>query len=80
MHREGGIDSTSPSALTPPKCRIRPVGTAGRIRRKLIHAPPRRAAIRFGCMTSSDPVDVRRRAGSLSAEQNDLESWLAGHR
>ena len=31
-------------------------------------------------MTSSDPVDVRRRAGSLSAEQDDLESWLAGHR
>jgi len=30
--------------------------------------------------TSSDGVDVRRRAGWLPADQDDLESWLAGHR
>jgi phosphatidylserine decarboxylase len=30
--------------------------------------------------TRSDPVDVRRRAGWLPEAQEDLESWLAGHR
>jgi phosphatidylserine decarboxylase len=29
--------------------------------------------------TYSDAVDVRRRAGWLPADQDDLESWLAGH-
>jgi phosphatidylserine decarboxylase len=29
---------------------------------------------------SSDEIDVRRRAGWLPQEQEDLESWLAGHR
>lgn len=28
----------------------------------------------------SDAVDVRRRAGWLSADQDDLESWLDDHR
>lgn len=31
-------------------------------------------------MTSSDPVDLRRRAGWLPQKQEDLESWLVGHR
>jgi len=30
--------------------------------------------------TRSDAVDVRRQAGWLPDDQNDLESWLAGHR
>ena len=30
--------------------------------------------------SSSEPVDVRRRAGWLPQNQDDLESWLAGHR
>src|ERR1700716_4242934 len=30
--------------------------------------------------TRSDAVDVRRRAGWLPSDQDDLESWLAGHR
>jgi phosphatidylserine decarboxylase len=30
--------------------------------------------------TRSDAVDVRRRAGWLPGDQDDLESWLAGHR
>jgi phosphatidylserine decarboxylase len=30
--------------------------------------------------TSSHEIDVRRRAGWLPQEQDDLESWLAGHR
>ena len=30
--------------------------------------------------TNSDPVDVRRQAGWLPAEQDDLEDWLDGHR
>jgi phosphatidylserine decarboxylase len=31
-------------------------------------------------MTSPNEVDVRRRAGWLPEEQDDLEAWLAGHR
>ena len=30
--------------------------------------------------TPSDGVDVRRRAGWLPEAQDDLESWLSGHR
>ena len=30
--------------------------------------------------TRSDAVDVRRQAGWLPDDQDDLESWLAGHR
>ena len=30
--------------------------------------------------TDSDGVDVRRRAGWLPDDQEDLEAWLAGHR
>ena len=29
--------------------------------------------------TRSDAVDVRRQAGWLPDDQDDLESWLAGH-
>jgi phosphatidylserine decarboxylase len=35
---------------------------------------------RIDMTTRSDAVDVRRQAGWLPDDQNDLESWLAGHR
>jgi phosphatidylserine decarboxylase len=39
------------------------------------------AALGWGVVTSSsEPVDVRRRAGWLPQNQDDLESWLDGHR
>lgn len=31
-------------------------------------------------MTGSDEIDIKRRAGWLPAGQDDLESWLAGHK
>jgi phosphatidylserine decarboxylase len=39
-----------------------------------------RGRVRFDVMSDASDVDVRRRAGWLPADQDDLEQWIEGHR
>jgi phosphatidylserine decarboxylase len=67
-------DSNARNSVTGTTTRIAAAGLAAA-------APTRRGMSRFPLMTNEpQALEVRRRAGWLPAEQDDLESWLEGHR
>src|SRR5438270_694610 len=67
----------------PASARVRAGGAEGGERACGVPSARARASCRYmvpGVSTSPEAIDVRRRAGWLPVDQDDLEAWLSGHR
>lgn len=79
--RRLGLDSARPDDQAPASAGGVALVCPGSSRPERVGAAER-AALPYGeaVTSSADRVDVRRRAGWFPQNQDDLESWLAGHR